>query len=97
MDGAPTERLPDHYEEMTGRLCGGRFAPLPCINSLPVQRARPRRRLEYAGVRRISAPTDANEILVEEAKVYRNHAGPGEYAFVEGLNRRMGGVYRFVA
>ncbi len=37
--------------------------------------------------------TDTNEILVEEAKVYRNHAGPGEYGFVEELNRRMAEVF----
>ena len=37
--------------------------------------------------------TDAYEILVEEAKIYRNHAGPGEYAFVHELNRKMSEVF----
>jgi uncharacterized oxidoreductase len=37
--------------------------------------------------------SDANEILVEEAKLYRNHAGPGEYAFIEELNTQMSKVF----
>jgi uncharacterized oxidoreductase len=37
--------------------------------------------------------TDANEILVEEAKIYRNHSGPGEYAFIHELNRKMSEVF----
>jgi uncharacterized oxidoreductase len=44
-------------------------------------------------VAKFVSATDANEILVEEAKVYRNHAGPGEYGFVEELNRRMAEVF----
>jgi uncharacterized oxidoreductase len=30
--------------------------------------------------------TDAEEVLIEEAKVYRNNAGPNEHAFVTELN-----------
>jgi uncharacterized oxidoreductase len=37
--------------------------------------------------------TDANEILVEEAQIYRNSAGPAEYAFIEDLNKKMSQVF----
>jgi uncharacterized oxidoreductase len=37
--------------------------------------------------------TDADEILVEEAKIYRNSAGPAEYAFIENLNIEMSQVF----
>lgn len=33
--------------------------------------------------------TDAEEVLVEEAKVYSNNAGPNEHAFVTELNTVM--------
>ncbi len=33
--------------------------------------------------------TDADEILVENAKAFRNNAGPGEHAFVDGFNEQV--------
>ncbi|MGF6899299.1 hypothetical protein P3T22_000541 [Paraburkholderia sp. GAS348] len=33
--------------------------------------------------------TDVDEVLVERAKEFRENPGPGEHAFVNGLNTQM--------